>query len=99
MHKITSSSVVRQFFFILGGVLLQNPTENYICTIVAPTAFPYKIFIEKENNKLTGKSFIIHVKLAAGFELNDVQLPCIVSPCRYLGCIPVITGSCFGNSV
>ena len=47
---------------------------------------------------LTGESFIVHVKLAAGLECFDVQLPRNISPMRYLERIPVMYGLCSGTS-
>lgn len=49
--------------------------------------------------QLTGISFMDHVKLATGFELSLEQFPLILSPIRYLVCIPVIIGRCSGISV
>lgn len=56
------------------------------------------IFLYKRK-ELTGISFMDHVKLATGFELSLEQFPLILSPIRYLVCIPVIIGRCSGISV
>lgn len=50
------------------------------------------------NKKLTGISLTVHVKFAAGLECFDVQLARKLSPVRYLGRIPKITGRCSGTS-
>lgn len=48
---------------------------------------------------LTGTSFILHVKFAAGFEFLDEQLLRKLSPTRYLGLMPCTMGRCSGTSV
>lgn len=47
---------------------------------------------------LTGISFIVHVRLAAGRECTEEQFPLIMSPIRYRDWIPVIDGRCSGVS-
>lgn len=43
-------------------------------------------------HSLTGISFIVHVRLAAGLERAEEQFPLIMSPIRYRDRMPVIDG-------
>ena len=47
---------------------------------------------------LTGRSFIVHVRLAAGRECAEEQFPLIISPILYPDWIPVIDGRSSGVS-
>lgn len=47
---------------------------------------------------LTFSSSIYQYKDAAGLDLSEEQLAIRNSPILYVGCSPLITGSCFGNA-
>lgn len=47
---------------------------------------------------LTSSLFTVHVRLAAGRECRDVQLPRNMSPTRYRGRMPVMNGALWGVS-
>lgn len=48
---------------------------------------------------LTGTLFIFHSNVADGSDPFDVQFACNSSPDWYCSLVPVITGSCRGNTV
>jgi len=55
-------------------------------------------WIPKQGAVLTSSLFTVHVRLAAGRECRDVQLPRNMSPTRYRGRMPDMNGALCGVS-
>lgn len=74
-------------------------SHTHTCINYTQMTLKNKKIVFLHNLRLTSSLFTVHVRLAAGRECRDVQLPRNMSPIRYRGRIPVMNGALCGVSV